>query len=71
MKSITRVHALDKIPVLNDKGHQVDVVQVAGRIALPLSIEIPRKGAVGCPDRYFLSLTLGELVYLHEQVPVA
>lgn len=71
MSCFTRVHKLNQIPVLDASGHQIDVVQVSGRMALPLSIEKPVAGGAQPPHRYFLSLGLNELAYLHEQVPVS
>lgn len=71
MSCFTRVHKLNRIDVLNEHGHRVDTVQVSGRMTLPLSIEKPVNGGASPPQRYFLSIGLGELVYLHEQVPVA
>lgn len=71
MSCFKRIHELNQISVLDQKGRTVDVVKVAGRMVLPLSIEIPNAQQVGCPDRYFLCMGLGELVYLHEQVPVS
>lgn len=66
----TRVHKLLSIPVLNTQGRTIGIVPVLGRMALPLSIEKPVAGGSEPSDRYFLTLALGELVYLHEQVPV-
>lgn len=71
MSCFVRVHKLNQIPVLDQNGRIVDIVKVSGRMVLPLSIEIPNVNRVGQPDRYFLSLGLGELAYLHEQVPVS
>ena len=70
MSCFTRVHKLGAIPVLDAKGLQIDVVQVSGRMALPLSIEKPVDGGAAPSQRYFLSMGLNELAYLHEQVPV-
>jgi hypothetical protein len=70
MSCFTRVHKLNQIPVLDERGCQIDVVQVSGRMTLPMSIERPVDGGAQPPLRYFLSLGLGQLAYLHEQVPV-
>ncbi len=66
-----RVHKLGSIPVLDAAGRTIDTVRISGRMALPLSIEKPVDGGRQPPDRYFLSVTLGELAYLHEQIPVS
>lgn len=71
MSCFTRVHELNQIPVLDAGGRQIDVVQVSGRMTLPLSIEKPVDGGAQPPRRYFLSLGLNELAYIHEQIPVA
>lgn len=70
MSCFTRVHKLNQIPVIDQQGRQIDVVQISGRMVLPLSVEKPVAGGAQPPDRYFLSLGLGELAYIHEQVPV-
>lgn len=78
MADYMRVHKLGKIPVLGRDGRQVAEAQVTGRMVLPLSLSIPVKGdeALGS-ELYFLSFSINtsfgenELVYLHEQVPVA
>lgn len=70
MGPFTRVHQLGTIPVLDSSGRAIDSVRISGRMVLPLSIAMPTGDATQPPQRYFLSLALGELVYLHEQVPV-
>lgn len=71
MSCVVRVHKLSQIPVIDGNGRHIDIIQVSGRMALPLSIEKPVAGGHEPPDRYFLSLCLGELAYVHEQVPVS
>ncbi len=71
MSCFIRVHKLNQIPVLDEKGHAIDTFTVSGRMVLPLSIERPAIDQKQPAQRYFLSISLGELAYLHEQIPVA
>lgn len=71
MKCFRRVHSLGAIPIIGADGQQLDSFRVEGRMALPLSIEwMPSATGAGV-NRFYLSFALGELAYLHEQVPVA
>ncbi len=71
MSCFIRVHKLNQIPVLNEQGHPIDTFTVSGRMVLPMSIERPAADARQPAHRYYLSISLGELAYLHEQIPVA
>jgi hypothetical protein len=77
MGCFVRIHTLNRIPVLDQHGQQIDTFQVSGRMMLPLSIEKPMAGGAQAPHRYFLTLLSGcsfgesELVYAHEQIPVS
>lgn len=77
MTNYVRVHKLLCIPVLDENGRQILEAQVEGRMVLPLSLSVPIKGDENLgSNRYFLTLSHSpgdnsELVYLHEQVPVA
>lgn len=68
MGCFTRIHKLGNIPIVSENGHQIDSFIVAGRMMLPLSIEKPIDGGV---QRYYLSISLGELAYLHENIPIS
>lgn len=69
MGPFTRVYSLNRIPVLDAQGLPQDHFQVSGRMVLPLTLEKPVAGG-GPPHRFFLSLALGQLVYLHESASV-
>ncbi len=71
MSCFVRVHKLNQIPVLDATGHPVDHFTVSGRMVLPMSIERPSADQKQPAHRYYLSISLGELAYLHEQIPVA
>lgn len=71
MKCFRRVHSLGAIPIIGPNGQQLDTFKVEGRMTLPLSIEwMPSATETGL-NRFYLSFALGELAYLHEQVPIA
>lgn len=77
MSCFTRVHELNQIPVLDEKGRSIDTFVVSGRMVLPLSIERPATNQKQPAQRYFLTLLNGcsfgesELVYAHEQISVS
>lgn len=71
MSCFIRVHKLNQIPVLDEEGRPIDTFKITGRMVLPLSIERPAIDQKQPGHRYFLSISLGELAYLHEQIPVA
>jgi hypothetical protein len=72
---MVRIQRLKKISIIGSRGELMGTLPIEGRLALPLSIEMPRTDAEEKdPVRseiFHLSICMGELSYLHENVPIA